>query len=150
MECKHTPHGCRFIVKILRPQHKLLSLLLLGILLVGISVWGLAWQGADHSHVVYRLGKGINPPKALDTPQPKPAQENPSAPKGKKTKGEVLLLIIVEEDGSVGDVQVSKPWRADVDNNAIAAVKKWRFSPATKDGKPVAVQIPVYVYWTLY
>jgi bla regulator protein blaR1 len=50
------------------------------------------------------------------------------------------LLIVVEEDGSVGDVQVSKTW-GDVNNSAIAEVKKWRFRPQLKDGKPVAVQV---------
>ena len=38
------------------------------------------------------------------------------------------MLIVVEEDGSVGDVQVSKTW-GDVNNSAIAEVKKWRFRP---------------------
>jgi len=51
------------------------------------------------------------------------------------------LLIVVEEGGSVGYVQVSKTWGADVDNRAIAEVKKWRFRPQLKDGKPVAVQV---------
>jgi periplasmic protein TonB len=86
----------------------------------------------------------------LETPDPKPDNKKASLPKGKKTKGRVLLLIIVEEDDSVGDVQVEKAWRPDVDNRAIEAVKKWKFSPATKDGKPVAVQINVDLNFTLY
>ena len=42
------------------------------------------------------------------------------------------MLIVVEEDGSVGDVQVEKAWRPDVDNKVIETVKKWQFSHATK------------------
>ena len=32
-----------------------------------------------------------------------------------------------------------------LDENAIEAVKQWRFEPAMKDGKPVAVEINVEV-----
>jgi TonB family protein len=33
----------------------------------------------------------------------------------------------------------------DIDQEAIHAVKKWRFKPATLNGKPVAAQITVEV-----
>jgi len=37
-----------------------------------------------------------------------------------------------------------------LDEKAIEAVKKWRFVPAMKDGKPVAVQVNVEVNFHLY
>jgi protein TonB len=37
-----------------------------------------------------------------------------------------------------------------LDEKAIEAVKTWRFDPALKDGKPVAVQINVEVSFRLY
>jgi hypothetical protein len=60
------------------------------------------------------------------------------------------LLIVVEEDESVGDVQVEKAWRPDVDNKVIETVKKWQFSHATKDGKPVAAQRELDFHFALY
>jgi TonB family protein len=37
-----------------------------------------------------------------------------------------------------------------LDQKAVEAVKQWKFDPATKDGKPVAVQINVEVNFRLY
>ena len=33
----------------------------------------------------------------------------------------------------------------DVDQSAVAAVEQWRFAPAQKDGKPVAVRITLEI-----
>ena len=37
-----------------------------------------------------------------------------------------------------------------LDEKAIEAVRNWKFEPAKKDGKPVAVQINVEVNFHLY
>jgi periplasmic protein TonB len=37
-----------------------------------------------------------------------------------------------------------------LDEKAIAAVREWRFQPATLNGQPVAVQINVEVSFRLY
>jgi protein TonB len=37
-----------------------------------------------------------------------------------------------------------------LDEKALEAVKNWRFEPALKDNKPVAVQINVEVTFRLY
>jgi TonB family protein len=37
-----------------------------------------------------------------------------------------------------------------LDQKAVEAVKKWKFQPAEKDGRPVAVQINVEVNFRLY
>jgi TonB family protein len=55
-------------------------------------------------------------------------------------EGHVDLEVVVEIDGSVGDVRVIRsPARAaSLERAAIAAARKWRFSPATADrGRPV-------------
>jgi TonB family protein len=58
--------------------------------------------------------------------------------------GKVVLIIDVAADGTVANVQVEKSEPAGVfDANAVAAVKKWLFKPATKDGKPVGGRIRV-------
>lgn len=46
--------------------------------------------------------------------------------------------MVVTADGQVRDV------------NGTEAVRSWKFEPATKDGKPVAVQINLEVTFGLY
>ena len=54
-------------------------------------------------------------------------------------QGFVALEFVVEIDGSVGDVRVvtSLDQTTGLDAQAVSALKKWRFRPATKDGVPV-------------
>ncbi|HKN35382.1 MAG TPA: TonB family protein [Terriglobales bacterium] len=37
-----------------------------------------------------------------------------------------------------------------LDEKAVEAVRKWRFEPAEKDGRPVAVQVNIEVSFRLY
>ena len=54
-------------------------------------------------------------------------------------EGEVRLDVHVGPDGWVTDVRLKKSSGSRLlDQTAIDTVKKWRFSPATVDGKPVA------------
>jgi protein TonB len=54
-------------------------------------------------------------------------------------QGEVLLDVYVGEDGRVSDVKLKKSSGSDLlDRTAIDTVRRWRFEPATVDGKPVA------------
>ncbi|HZH42838.1 MAG TPA: TonB family protein [Lysobacter sp.] len=60
--------------------------------------------------------------------------------------GTVVLLVDVGADGVPTDVRVERAEPAGVfDAAAIEAVRKWRFPPATEDGKPVAgrVRVPI-------
>jgi protein TonB len=37
-----------------------------------------------------------------------------------------------------------------LDQKAVETVRDWRFAPATKDGKPVAVQVNIEVNFRLF
>ena len=53
-------------------------------------------------------------------------------------EGEVQLDIHVAQDGAVDEVRLKKSSGSGLlDRTAIDTVKKWRFKPATVDGKPV-------------
>jgi protein TonB len=54
-------------------------------------------------------------------------------------KGPAVLQIIVQKDGTVGDIWILRSPARDLgfDEAAIAAVRQWRFQPALKDGTPV-------------
>ena len=55
----------------------------------------------------------------------------------------VELLVTVEPDGSVGEVSVGVSAGPAFDAAAIAAIRQWRFTPATQDGAPIAARIRV-------
>jgi TonB family protein len=49
----------------------------------------------------------------------------------------------------VQNAGVARSLRPDLDESALETVKTWRFQPAMKDGKPVAVQLNVMVSFAL-
>lgn len=67
--------------------------------------------------------------------------EYPDKLKRDGVSGVVSLMVTVTEDGKVTEASVAKSTHRDFEEPAIAAVKQWRFKPAKKDGKPVALTI---------
>ena len=61
-------------------------------------------------------------------------------------EGVVVLSVLVRPDGRVEDARVASSSGADVlDEAALAAVRGWLFTPATRGGRPVEsiVEVPV-------
>jgi vitamin B12 transporter len=69
----------------------------------------------------------------------------PEAPLRDGRAGRVVLRVTVAADGSVTDVQVAEPAGHGFDEAASAALAQFRFTPATRDGSPVAARI-LYAY----
>ena len=67
-----------------------------------------------------------------------------------KIEGNVLLAMIVNAAGKVTRVSIVRPVGMGLDDSAAQTVKKWRFKPATRNGKPVAVKVKVEVAFKLY
>ena len=71
-------------------------------------------------------------------------------------EGEVLLLAIVEEDGSIGRLSVISTtatrheslYRPQFAQAALDAVRQWHYEPARRDGKPEAFPITIGVAFT--
>jgi protein TonB len=95
---------------------------------------------------VFRVGGGVSPPRALDTPDPDYSEEARKA----KYQGTCVLWLIVDENGNPRDIKVARSLGMGLDQKAIEAVRRWKFEPAMKDGRPVAVQINVEVNFRLY
>ena len=53
------------------------------------------------------------------------------------------MEIVVNRDGSVGSVRLVQGLGYGLDARATAAVRQWRFSPATRHGTPVDVLVEV-------
>ncbi len=78
--------------------------------------------------------EAVAPPRAL-------RQEMPQFPEEARKAGvQVVVTVkyVVNEDGSVSDVVVVKGHPM-LDAEVVRAVRAWRFSPATLDGRPVRV-----------
>jgi periplasmic protein TonB len=97
---------------------------------------------------VIDVGPGISPPKPTFTPDP----DYPlSLRNGKhRIQGTCVLGLTVDERGKVRDVHVTRSLDKRLDQNAIDAVKQWKFNPAMRNGKPVAVFTSVEVDFRLY
>ena len=77
-----------------------------------------------------------------------PAPAYPEAALEQGISGKVILIVDVAADGSVAAAKVERADPAGVfDATALEKVKKWRFTPAMKDGKPVASQVRVPIEW---
>ena len=92
------------------------------------------------------MGGGVSAPRAIFSPEPEYSEEARKA----KYQGTCVLWLVVGPDGRPRDIKVSRTLGLGLDEKAIEAVKQWKFEPAMKDGKPVAVQISVEVTFHLY
>jgi len=70
--------------------------------------------------------------------------------KKRKTEGTVVLMVIVGADGLPRDIRVTRSLGHGLDEEAIKAVKKWKFKPGTVQGRAVPVQINVVANFRLY
>src|SRR5215813_160593 len=103
-------------------------------------------RGGGTGGGVFKVGGGVLAPKPISTPDPEYSEEARKA----KYQGTCVLWLIVGPDGKPRDIRVSRTLGLGLDEKAIEAVKQWKFEPAMKDGKPVAVQINVEVDFRLY
>lgn len=96
---------------------------------------------------VYRAGSGILLPRLLT--EVKPAYT--TAARDAKVTGTVVLDCIVGVDGQISDVKVVRSLDSayGLDDEAVKAVRQWRFAPGTKDGKPVPVFVSIEMQFTL-
>jgi TonB family protein len=67
-----------------------------------------------------------------------------------KYSGSVEVYLIVEKDGSISHLTVVRPAGLGLDEAAVASVERYRFAPATKAGKPVAVNLYIDVAFQLF
>jgi len=94
---------------------------------------------------VYKPGDGVSAPILVKEVKPQYTAEAKKA----KIQGTVTLECVVQPDGTVGEVRVTKALDPGLDQEAIKAVKQWRFKPGTKDGKPVPVLVTLELTFTL-
>lgn len=65
------------------------------------------------------------------------------------TQGTVLLAVAIDRTGRARDVQVERSVEPGLDQEAVKAVRQWKFRPAQQDGRPVRVSVHVEVTFSL-
>lgn len=97
--------------------------------------------------VVYRPGNGVSNPKVVVSIGPRYTSDALR----RKIQGSVFLDAVVEPDGTVGDVVVSKSLDAvyGLDDESVTALKQWRFTPGMRDGHAVAVRVQIQMAFTM-
>jgi len=89
----------------------------------------------------------VTPPHATYTPDP----DYPEKARKAHQRGNVILQLVVGTDGLPSDVKVDRSGLTpELEKAAIDAVKHWKFTPAARDGHPVAALIKVEVSFKLY
>jgi TonB family protein len=90
--------------------------------------------------------QGVTPPAVVYERKP----DYPEAAKQARIQGSVLMQCIVQTSGVCDDVRITKPldsmW---LDQEAITALRQWRFRPGMRMGQPVPVQVNVEFSFTV-
>ena len=79
-----------------------------------------------------------------------PAAEYTEQARKARLSGTCTLSFTVSQDGKASDITVVHSLGMGLDENAVEALKTWRFEPAFRDGKPVAEQVTVNIDFRLY
>jgi protein TonB len=96
---------------------------------------------------VARPGGGVTAPQIEK--EVKPVYTD--AAKKERIQGTVKMDVVVLADGAVGDVTVTQSLdkKHGLDDEAVKAVRQWRFVPGKKDGKAVPVLVEIEMTFTL-
>jgi protein TonB len=102
---------------------------------------------------IYKVGGDVKPPMPLnkvDAHFPKELQTAIKKQHLPESETVSVVSLLVDTDGNPQNFCVQKPGGYGMDEEAIKAAAKYRFQPATKDGKPVPVRTTLEVRFRLY
>ena len=102
-------------------------------------------EGGGIGGGVFRVGGGVSAPTLLSKVEPEYSEEARKA----KYQGVVLLYVEVDPSGKAVNIRVLHSLGLGLDEKAMEAVRKWRFRPGVKDGRPVTVQAQIEVNFRL-
>ena len=94
---------------------------------------------------VYRVGGGVSAPVILSKVEPRYSE----AARQAKIQGSARIALQVSTDGRVTHMVVVQPLGFGLDEKAMEGLKRWRFTPGMKDGKPVTVEATIEVNFRL-
>jgi protein TonB len=94
-----------------------------------------------------RGGPGVTMPTLVERVSPKYTGDAMRA----RIQGSVWIECVVLPDGSVGDARVMRSLdrHFGLDDEALAAAKRWRFKPGTLNGEPVATVVTIELMFSV-
>lgn len=102
-------------------------------------------EGGGMGGGVFRVGGGVTAPALIFKVEPEYSEEARKA----KYQGTVLLYVQVDPSGKATNIRVLHSLGLGLDEKAMEAVKKWKFRPGQRDGKPVTVEAQIEVNFRL-
>jgi protein TonB len=93
----------------------------------------------------FQIGGNVSAPTVVFRVEPEYSEEARKA----RYEGTVLLEAVIKRDGRVDVVHLLRSLGFGLDQNAIQALKQWRFRPATQNGKAVYSILNVEVRFNL-
>ena len=105
-------------------------------------VWGPGTDG-----MVYLPGSvGVTAPIPINTPEAEFSDEA----RQQKYQGICIVALIVDTHGNPQNIHVVQRLGMGLDEKAMEAIRKYRFRPAMKDGKPVLAALTIEVDFRLF
>lgn len=98
---------------------------------------------ACHTNPAHCVAAVLPVPLYRDRPQYTPAAM------AAQIEGSVLLEAEVLPDGTTGSVSVVRSLDPGLDQEAIAALKRWTWTPGTRGGEPTRISVQVQLSFTL-
>jgi TonB family protein len=100
-----------------------------------------------HPGVYRTCDAGVELPKVIKSGRPRYTVDAMAA----GVQGAVWVEAVVEVNGSVGNTRVLRSLDTvrGLDVEAVNAVKRWRFIPGNKDGRPAPILVTIEVTFTL-
>jgi TonB family protein len=89
-------------------------------------------------------GVGVTPPRIISKKEPEYGNSRKA-----EIEGVVYLYVVVGADGAPAEVTVFGPVSPDLDAAAVKAVKQWRFTPGSYDGKAVPLAAVIEIDFRL-
>ena len=90
-------------------------------------------EGAPKIAAAYKPGEGIAAPAVISKVDP----EYTNQARFLKLQGTVALKLVVDELGRPQDISLVRGLGFGLDENAVRAVRSWRFKPGSSEGLPV-------------
>ena len=103
-------------------------------------------QPATVDNEIFQVAEGgITAPRIISRVEPTYTEEARRA----KVGGTIILFMEITSSGTVENVVVLHGLEKGLDESAVRAIKQWKFAPATKDGRPVAVIMTVEMNFSM-
>jgi protein TonB len=102
-------------------------------------------EGGGFGGGVFRVGGGVTAPTVLSRVEPQYSEEARKA----RYQGTVVLEAIVRKDGTCDIIRVVRSLGFGLDENAMQALKQWKFRPGMRNGVPVDISLNIEVNFNL-